>query len=222
MTPTIFDGYHGDNISSFWAMKGADIQLCIFKASQGLNFVDTAIQWIKDKFGKSVQSYAARAASTGMLVGAYHFGGNADGVAQAKKFLSLCQPGWLMVLDFERYQASQMTVRQAEDFCSYVLGQQGCLPILYYGELLLQLESQGAIGPKSILRACPGWGSRYGNNRPETIKGQQLAIWQYTGDGQGPLPHRVAGCDNDADLSVYLFGTPIADFVKAHSMKGVA
>ncbi len=219
MTPTIFDGYHGDNISSFWQMKSAGIQLCIFKSSQGLNFVDTAVQWIKDKFGKSVQSYAARAASTGLLVGAYHFGGNADGVSQAKKFLSLIQPGWLMVLDFERYTASQMTVRQAEDFVSYILGQTGCLPVLYYGELLLELESKGQIAANSILRKCPGWGSRYGPNKPETIKGQSLAIWQYTGDGQGPTPHRVAGCDNDADLSVYMFGTPLDSFVRDHSMR---
>ncbi|MBI1332713.1 MAG: hypothetical protein GC165_07515 [Armatimonadetes bacterium] len=217
MKPLIFDGYRGDHVRSFWDMKRAGIQLAIFKASQGLGYIDRLFAPIQ-----GMDAYPDRAASTGMRVGGYHFGGAGSGVIQAKNYLALLKPGWLMVLDIERYPKSQMTVAQAEDFVRTVLAQTGRTPVLYYGEWLLEMEDKCLIGPSSPLRKCPAWVSRYGDQEPRVIRGHDLNMWQYTGDGEGLEPHRISGCDNDADLSVWV-GDPadIPLFVDKHSFPGV-
>lgn len=209
MKPLIFDGYRGDAIASFHEMKAAGIVLCIFKASQG-SASDSAFQ-----------DFACRARSVGMLVGAYHFGVDDDGAEQAEHFLSLLSPGTMMVLDFERYPNSQMSVSQAEEFVLECRRVTGVLPVLYYGELLRELESLGRVSRHSVLRDCPAWISRYSSKQPVPIAGMDLVMWQYTGDGEGPLPHTVAGVNNNADLSVWV-GSPadIPRFVAKHSFVG--
>lgn len=146
-----------------------------------------------------------------------------NGTDQADYYLSQLSPGQLMVLDFERYPRSQMTLRQAEDFIYRVLAMTGNLPVLYYGELVRELEEGGRIATDSILRQCPAWMSRYSERQPVPIKGQDLVMWQYTGDGVGPLPHRVEGCRNEADLSVWV-GNPadMKQFVLKHSYQEAA
>ena len=209
MKPLIFDGYRGDDISSFHEMKAAGIVLGIFKSSQGSR---------KDpRFAE----YISRARSVGMLVGAYHFGSEGDGREQAEHYLSLLTPETMMVLDFERYPSSQMTLAQAEEFVLECRRVTGNIPVLYYGELLRELESLGRVSQHSILRDCPAWISRYSAQRPVAIRGMDLVMWQYTGDGVGPRPHRIAGCNNDADLSVWV-GSPadIPRFVAKHSFMG--
>lgn len=211
MKPLIFDGYQGDDVRSFWDMKRAGIELCILKVSQNLRLDSKFID------------YARRAAETGMQVGGYHFGGNGDGADQADLYMSRLKPGQLMCLDFERYPKSQMTVTQAEEFVLRCKAKTGNIPVLYYGELLIELEAKRKISQHSILRSCPAWISRYGPKQPVAIGGHDLVMWQYTGDGVGPEPHSVAGVNNSADLSVWV-GNPadIPRFVAKHSYQEVA
>lgn len=203
--PICFDGYHGDNITSLHDMQAAGIKLIIMKASQGFSD-DSAFRSILD-----------RAKSINMLVGGYHFGINADGSTQADHFMSLLQPGELMVLDFEPFPKSQMTVAQAEAFVIRVMEKTGVLPLLY-GSLAVELHDNGKIAHNSILLKCPFWIPRYGNNAPVTIPGTNMVMWQFTGDGIGPEPHTIAGCSNNADLSVWS-GNPddLPAFVAKHS-----
>ena len=204
--PICFDGYHGDNIESFHDMKDAGIQLCILKVSQGFSS------------DANFSSYANRAKSVGMFVGGYHFGVNGDGVKQADYFMSKLSAGDLMVLDFEPFPKSQMTYDQAVAFVQRIKEKTGNLPMLYYDSMLKEMDSTGNIPDNSILRNCPAWISRYGSNQPIPIDASHMVLWQYTGDGQGPEPHRIAGCSNDADLSVWV-GNPadLPAFVAKHS-----
>ncbi len=204
--PLIFDGYHGDSISSFHDMKNAGIVLTIFKACQGTSD-DSAYEGFVD-----------RALSIDLLVGAYHFATKGNGKSQAQHFLKKLRPGMLMALDFEETGGTHMSVAEAENFVQEIVDQTGHLPALYYGHLLLEIEKEGGVGADSILRQCPAWISRYGNTQPKPIANQDMVMWQYTGDGVGPKPHRIAGCDNDADLSVWI-GNPddIPAFVAKHS-----
>lgn len=211
MKPIVFDAYHGDHISSFTDLAKTGIRLCIFKASQGLTS--------DSKF----QTFSEQACSAGLSTGAYHFGSAGDGKKQAEYFLSKPKVGQLICLDFERYPNSQMSLVEAERFVRTCFDRTGNYPVLYYGELLLDFEAKGQVAADSILRKCPAWIARYGSIQPKPILGQDLVMWQYTGDGVGPLPHRVSGCSNDADLSVW-FGNPddIPRFVAKHAFRKVA
>ena len=201
----VFDGYAGDQITSFWAMKAGGVKLAIFKSSQGSGLIDKMIKPIKTLVGHiTTDSYPHRAASTGMGVGAYHFGGNSDGRLQALRYLGIIESGWLMVIDYERYPNSQMTIAQLEAFIATIEAQTGRLPWIYYGELLLQQAADGLIKKDSIIRRCKAWISRYSSKQPSPIDGHDLVLWQFTGDGQGPMPHTVPGCANNADLSMWI------------------
>lgn len=205
--PVIFDGYNGDRIRSFTAMRKAGIQLCILKATQGVTYRDP-----------SYDMFCDRAVEAGMLIGAYHFGVDADGVKQADAFLKRCRVGQLMVLDFERYK-DPMTVSQAEAFLARVQQVTGKLPVIYYGEYLKSSVQAGLVGKKSLIWQCRGWVSQYGP-KLVPIAGIDTVMWQYTGDGEGPMPHRVDGCDNDADLSVWVGN--LADLPRFVSKYGYA
>lgn len=206
-TPRIFDYFHGDSVTSFHDMKDAGILIAIGKVSQGMT-ADPAFRAMSE-----------RAESVGMFTGGYHFGINADGATQADFFMARLVEGDLMVLDFEPFPKSQMTVKQAEDFVARVLEKTGNYPCLYYNSSDFQdLCQTGRISTTSILRQCPLWGSRYSNVLPWYPPNANLVMWQFTGDGVGPTPHKIAGCSNNADLSYWMGGdeSNIPIFVSKH------
>ncbi|MBS1702894.1 MAG: glycoside hydrolase family 25 protein [Armatimonadetes bacterium] len=214
MKPLIFDGNHADRVTMLWDMQRAGIRLFIHKASEGDYMTD-------DAYRPRIE----RAKATGMLTGAYHFGTNDPVKDQVDLFISIVHPGEVLWLDFERYEArpeKQMNSQQAEEFVHMVLDRTGVQIGLYCGEFILEEEAMGHISPSSILRRCPMWISRYADAPPKCIKGGDIVAHQFTGDGVGPLPHRIPGCDNDADLSRWI-GNPddIPRFVAKHSLPGV-
>ena len=206
MNPQILDAYHGDRITSFHDVASAGIQLTIFKCSQGLSTTDDACD-----------GWTTRARSCGLLTGAYHFLEDSDGMRQADWFLHCCPPGSLMVLDFERYSPSQASIDQAEHFVYRIHESEGVLPVLYYGDLLLEADAANQIARNSILRGCPGWGSRYDAQQVLVPSLMDLVMWQYTSDGVGPMPHTLPGVRGNCDLSVWV-GDPsdIPAFVAKH------
>ncbi|RAK65944.1 glycoside hydrolase family 25 protein [Hymenobacter edaphi] len=179
-----------------------------------INFNTVAAQGIVGMFHKATQDtqsvdarYSSRkplAQSVGLLWGAYHFGTNADGVAQAKHFLAVTAPAAtdLLVLDFEDNSSGSggcMTVKQAEDFVQYVHQQTGRYPGLYSTDsYLTQLQADKS----AILTQCWLWVARYADVPYPTHPAawHTWTMWQYTDGVNGPAPHSVDGigpCDRD-------------------------
>ena len=179
-----------------------------------INFNTVAAQGIVGMFHKATQDtqsvdsrYSSRkplAQSAGLLWGAYHFGTNADGTAQAKHFLAVTAPTPtdLLVLDFEGNSSGSsgcMTVKQAEDFVQYVHQQTGRYPGLYSTDsYLTQLKADQS----TILTQCWLWVARYADVPYPTHPAAwpTWTLWQYTDGVNGPAPHSVDGigpCDRD-------------------------
>ncbi len=208
MRPDVVDIYHGDTVDSFHDMAASGVKGVIAKASQGVT-LDSAYK-----------SFEARVKSleTPMLFGAYHFATNRDAIAQATYFLSRISKGTLMVLDCERHTGDQVTVAQSEDFVHEIIRRTSSIPVLYYGEWLLEQEASGGIGARSILRQCPSWIARYGSTCPTPIAGSDLVLWQFTGDGVGPEPHTVPGIKANCDTSQWVGNVAdMPEFWRKHS-----
>jgi lysozyme len=96
------------------------------------------------------------------VLGAYHFGIGADGVAQADYFLSVVNPGPndLLVLDLENDpQGPSMSLVEAHAFVTHVNQVTGRWPGLYSGHYIKELL-QGNKDP--ILANCWFWLAQYG------------------------------------------------------------
>src|SRR5262245_62022728 len=103
----VIDLSHHNTVSSFASVKDDGIVGVIHKATEGSTIVDNEYRMRR-----------TAALNAGLLWGAYHFGRNGDGAAQAQHFLDTVnpQPGDLLVLDFEQAPGDQMTLAQAEQF----------------------------------------------------------------------------------------------------------
>ena len=179
-----------------------------------INFTTVAAQGIVGLIHKATQDtqsvdsrYSSRkplAQSVGLLWGAYHFGTDADGTAQAKHFLAVVAPTAtdLPVLDFEDNSGGSggsMTVQQAEDFVRYVHQQTGRYPGLYSTDSYL---TQMGADKSAILTQCWLWVARYADLPYPTHPAAwpTWTLWQYTDGVNGPAPHAVDGigpCDRD-------------------------
>src|SRR6185503_15353251 len=113
---------HFNSVTSFPEIKQSGIVGVIHKASEGTNWSDPT--YVERK---------QQALAAGLWWGAYHFGVNEDGTAQAQYFLSIVKPGPqdLLALDFEQNPSSQMTIAQAEQFVTEVYKSTGRYPGFY-------------------------------------------------------------------------------------------
>ena len=183
--------HHNGNIDLGKA-QAAGIVGVIHKATQGTSMTDNMYQQNRQK-----------AQAAGVLWGAYHFGTQADGAAQADFFLQKAAPDpqTLLVLDFEPNGNSTMTLDQAKAFVTRVQSVTGKFPGFYSGSLIKQLLGGKPADP--VLSQCFLWLAQYApapKNIPATWP--TWTMWQYT-DGQpknGPPPYSVDGigpCDRD-------------------------
>jgi lysozyme len=180
----VIDLSHFNTVTSFAEIKSAGIVGIIHKATEATNWTDS--------------TYAARkqqALAAGLWWGAYHFGTNADGAAQAEYFLSKVNPGPtdLLALDFEENIQSQMTIAQAEQFVTEVFNQTGRYPGFYSdalaGKMLVNNKSE-------ILANCWFWRAQYGTSEPIVPSTWSTwTMWQYT--SAGPVSGISAPCDRD-------------------------
>ncbi len=187
----VIDLSHYNEVTSFADIKASGIVGVIHKATQGTNVVDP--------------TYASRrpqALAAGLWWGAYHFGIEGDGAAQADYFLSVVnpQPTDLLVLDFEENGNATMTLQQAEQFVGEVYKQTGRYPGFYSDSLAGSLLGQTV---NQTLRQCWFWRAEYGASPVVPPTWPTWTMWQYTDGTHGNGPYQVAGiggtgtCDRD-------------------------
>lgn len=180
----VIDLSHFNTVTSFADVKSAGIVGIIHKATQGTNWSDPTY---------SIRKPQALAA--GLLWGAYHFGTNDDGAAQAQYFLKVVNPGPndLLALDFEENPGSQMTIAQAEQFVTEVFNQTGRYPGFYSDALAGKLLGNNK---SAILANCWFWRAQYGSSAPIVPPTWSTwTMWQYT--ESGPVSGISAPCDRD-------------------------
>jgi len=179
----VIDLSHFNTVTSFAEIKSAGIVGIIHKATEATNWTDS--------------TYAARkqqALAAGLWWGAYHFGTDADGAAQAEYFLSKVNPGPtdLLALDFEENTQSQMTIAQAEQFVTEVFNQTGRYPGFYSDALAGKM----LVNNSEILANCWFWRAQYGTSEPIVPPTWSTwTMWQYT--SAGPVSGISAPCDRD-------------------------
>ena len=180
----VIDISHFNQVTSFPEIQQSGIVGVIHKATEGTNWSDP--------------TYASRkpqALAAGLWWGAYHFGVNDDGAAQAQYFLSIVKPGPqdLLALDFEENPSSQMTIAQAEQFVTEVYNQTGRYPGFYSDSLA---GSMLGTSQDSILSNCWFWRAEYGVSSPSIPPTWSTwTMWQYTESGS--VPGIGGACDRD-------------------------
>ena len=180
----VIDLSHFNTVTSFADVKSAGIVGIIHKATQGTNWSDPTY---------SIRKPQALAA--GLLWGAYHFGTNDDGAAQAQYFLKVVNPGPndLLALDFEENPGSQMTIAQAEQFVTEVFNQTGRYPGFYSDALAGKLLGNNK---SAVLANCWFWRAQYGSSAPIVPPTWSTStMWHYT--ESGPVSGNSAPCDRD-------------------------
>jgi lysozyme len=180
----VIDLSHYNPVTSFTQVKQGGIVGVIHKATEGTGWSDP-----------TYTSRKPEALTAGLLWGAYHFGVNEDGVAQANYFLSVVKPGPndLLALDFEENPSSQMTIAQAEQFVTEIYTQTGRYPGFYSdalaGNMLGSTQSP-------VLANCWFWRAEYGGSSPSVPPTWPTwTMWQYT--ETGTVPGIEGSCDRD-------------------------
>lgn len=175
-----------------------------------VNLVNAAADGIAGALQKATQgqqgldpTYArnrGRAASAGLLWGAYHFGTGSDGIRQAENFLNTVRDpkGVLLVLDFEPNPTGpSMSLEEARAFVTHIRDKAGRFPGFYSGHYIKQLLGTGS---DPILAQCWFWLAQYGPTPVVPPNWPSWTLWQYTDGAFGPPPHSVRGigrCDRD-------------------------
>jgi lysozyme len=181
--------HHNGNVDLGKA-QAAGVVGVIHKATQGTSMIDNMYDPNRQK-----------AAAAGLLWGAYHFGTQADGAAQADFFLSKASADaqTLLVLDYEPNGNSTMTLDQARAFVSRIKEVTGRFPGFYSGSLIKQQLGGKPADP--VLAQCFLWIAQYGPGPTQIpVTWPAWTMWQYTDGNVGPQPHSVDGignCDRD-------------------------
>lgn len=181
-----FDAYHGDQIASFHDAYSSGRRFCYLKATQGVDVADP-----------QYKSYYARAASTGLLVGAYHyFVPTDDPVTQANHFMAVSAPAkgdLFPALDVEVASDNVgVAARTCADRIKVICGHN---PLIYasssfFGQYL------APHFPEFTL-----WIARYSGTLTEPpVLPTGTVIWQYSESVAMP------GADNPVDGDAF-FGT---------------
>lgn len=177
----VIDLSHWDDVTdAFAGTKRMGVLGVINKVTEARNYVDPSFNWRR-----------APAARAGLLYGAYHFLRPGDPAAQAGYFLDhVGDPkGLRLALDHEDPNVS---VDSARKFLEAVHRRIGWWCHYYsYQSFILDRESQY---DRTFWARIPLWLAAYNMNPkwPQRIW-PHWDTWQFTGDGNGPLPHQVPG-----------------------------
>jgi lysozyme len=177
----VIDLSHYNEVTSFPDIKASGIVGVIHKATQGVVDRDPTYAWRRRE-----------AVAAGLWWGAYHFGTNSDGAAQARFFLSVVNPGPqdLLALDFEQNGDDTMTIAQAEQFVTEVFRETGRYPGFYSDSLAGSLLGDGV---NETLRQCWLWRAEYGAVLSVPSTWPTWTMWQYTDGVHGEGPYALAG-----------------------------
>jgi len=200
VTPRVVDIYHGDimvsdvhrtdPVADFAVLKQAGIWGLIHKATQGIGEHDPAY---------ASRSKNARAA--GLLTAGYHFNTGDTIPGQVNHFFDAAQPDaqTMLALDFEDNRQSQMTLSEAVQFLQLADEKLGRLLWLYSGNRIKELIGNASAEVRATFAKRKFWLCQYGPRaRMTDSNGHQLpwarpTLWQFTGDGIGPVPHTLPG-----------------------------
>jgi lysozyme len=193
--PIVADLYHGDRVTDFAAFKAASVAGVIHKAQQGASKQG-------DDPTYAIRRRAAR--NAGLLWGAYHFMTDDDPAAQADAFLKAAAPDaqTLLAVDYEPYGRHTPTLAQLRVLLAAIVAAVGRKAVIYSGSLIK--EALGSA-PDAFLGSHRLWLADYAQEwtlHPLTAWARPW-LWQFTGDGQGPAPHKIAGCSGFVDLNRY-------------------
>lgn len=196
LTPRAVDISHHNNVNDFGKVAAAGIWGVINKASQGTVYKDpTYGPWRRTRVLKA-----------GMLWGAYHFNTGDNVQAQVKNFFDAAQPDkdTLMVLDLEDNRSSNMTIKQAVEFLHRTEDKLGRKAAIYSGNRLKETIDSLNKTDRAYVCSHRLWLCQYGPVARVPKGFDSWWLWQFTGDGVGPLPHSIPGIDgNGIDLNTY-------------------
>jgi GH25 family lysozyme M1 (1,4-beta-N-acetylmuramidase) len=170
----------------------------IHKATQGTRLLD-----------KECMKRIPLAREAGFLVGVYHFGTSAPVLDQVVHFLeafeALGSPDdMLLALDFEKNElspADSMSYVQARQFLKLVFDRTGHRCVLYSGAKIKEALPRGG---DPFISQHKLWMPQYGARATLPPGFTRFFLWQYTGDGVGPMPHDMPGVrTRGIDLNVY-------------------
>lgn len=177
-----------------WPAFLASVDVLIVKVSEGCVYLWTG-----------APNALAQGRAAGKGIGAYHFYGGGDPVAEADYFLAhyAWQPGEVPILDWEPTSPPADPDGVAAAFCARVLGRLGVPPIVYMNSG----TARSSTWERTRALGCGLWVAQYGPNtgQPPAIApavgswGAYVA-WQYTSNGTRP------GLSGVVDLSLF-YGT---------------
>lgn len=148
--------------------------------------------------------------AAGQLYGAYHFMVPGSVKVQAENFLRRAKPDddLLLALDWEHYRGVAPSAAEAEEWCSYVEQKVG-RPVVVYSGNTAKEKLGNRVWPSFARRRL--WLAMYAN-RPICQRSWRTAwLWQYSGDGRGPLPHSVPGLGVNIDMNDYVLDDHVPD-----------
>ena len=182
INPKVTDLSHYDDVDTnneFMPAYRFGIRGVINKVSEGRWMQDHSFQWRRNP-----------AKQAGMLYGGYHFLRPGNMKAQAEWFLSLCGNTDDLLLAGD-HEDRNVDIDAAQQWFQYVHDRVGRWPALYSGFLI---KEQVGDADRAFWSKIRLWLSHY-STRPSWPKSiwQKPWLWQYTGDGHGPLPHTVPG-----------------------------
>src|SRR5216684_4925438 len=189
INPKVIDISHYDRLvgGGFQDVRKAGIIGVIHKSSEGIGIVD--------------HPYSARrplAKEAGLLWGAYHFIRPGDMISQAEFFLIAAQPDdhTLVSLDFEVDNVSVDECKQFAEHCELRIGRK---IVLYTGHTIKE-----DLGNKidAWWGARRLWLAQYTTKPVVQRSWSKYWLWQYTGDGLGPIPHKIPGIQIAGGLDI--------------------
>lgn len=195
MTPRVADISHHNSVTDLKASAAAGLWGIIHKASQGRAYRDPNYTGRRDL-----------AKSAGLLWGAYHFNTGDKVADQVENFIAAAKPDdhTLMVLDYEDNRLSNMNITQVAEFLHRIEDRLGRKAAIYSGNRLKETLSLASDVDRSYVREHRLWLCQYGPHAKLPGGFTKWWLWQYTGDGIGPEPHRIAGISgNGIDLNAF-------------------
>lgn len=179
---TVVDLSHYDAVTSFAQAKAAGLVGVIYKCTEGTSYVDPTYNKLRQ------MAYDA-----GLKWGAYHFGHSGQVAAQADWFIknATLKAQDLFALDYEKSD----TVMSAGDAKQWLTQTESKLNrqnhgLIYGSDLIKETISSD---PDGFWAAHRLWLAQYSSTPTIPKVWKNYWLWQYSGDGQGPTPHGIAG-----------------------------
>jgi len=175
--PRVIDISHYNVVEDFKGAIDFGIWGVIHKATESNN-----------NFDKKLEARRFLVSQTDLLWGTYHFLRPVNIKAQVECYLKYSHPKDtdLMALDWED---NSVSVDAAKEWLTRIEEKIGRKPIVYSGNTAKELIK----GKDSFFGAHKLWLPQYANVPVVQKSWDKPWLWQYTGDGKGPMPHSVPG-----------------------------